>query len=522
MRITSGWPTTHPESSADANASFRRRIGRHLTRRSEYDGVVIGAGPNGLAAAIVLARAGRSVLVLEAEEGIGGGTRSAALTLPGFTHDVCSAIHPMAVASPFLRTLPLHQHGLEWIHPPYPLAHPFDNGTAAILDHSIENTCQTLGMDGKGYRRLVGPLSAQWSLLEEYLLGPIGIPRHPLVMARFGIHAMQPASRLARSSFKSESARALFAGLAAHSVLPLESWGTSAIGLVLAAAAHVRGWPLPKGGSQRIADALASYLRSLGGEILTGVRVRSLKDLPPSRIVLCDLSPRGLLQIAGESLPATYCRALTRYQHGPGVFKVDWALRGPIPWIAPHCDHAGTVHLGGTLSEIARSERESWRNEISERPFVLLAQSSLFDPSRAPVGCHTAWAYCHVPSGSEFDMTDRIEAQVERFAPGFRELILARSTRSPALLERDNSNLVGGDITGGANTLRQLFLRPTRRRYATPVRGLFLCSASTPPGGGVHGMCGYHAAMRALASASPPDPDDPPRRLRMDYDALGS
>ena len=333
-------------------------------------------------------------------------------------------------------------------------------------------------------------------------MGPIGVPSHPLVMARFWIHAIQPASHLARSSFKSESARALFAGLAAHSVMPLESWGTSAIGLVLAAVAHVRGWPIPKGGSQRIADALASYLRSLGGEILTGVRVRSLKDLPPSGIVLCDLSPRGLLQVAGESLPMSYRRALARYQNGAGVFKVDWALRGPIPWVAPHCGKAGTVHLGGTMSEIARSERECWRNEISERPFVLLAQSSLFDPSRAPAGCHTAWAYCHVPSGSEFDMTDRIEAQVERFAPGFRELILARSTRSPALLERDNSNLVGGNVTGGANSLRQLLLRPTSRLYATPVRGLFLCSASTPPGGGVHGMCGYHAAIRALASAS--------------------
>jgi phytoene dehydrogenase-like protein len=473
-----------------------------LTRRSEYDGVVIGSGPNGLAAAIVLARAGRSVLVLEAEERIGGGTRSGELTLPGFIHDVCSAVHPMAVASPFLRTLPLHQHGLEWVYPPQPLAHPFDNGTAAILDHSIENTCQTLGVDGHAYRKLVGPLAAQWSLLEESILGPIGVPRHPLFMARFGIHAMQPAGRLARSSFKSESTRALFAGLAAHSVMPLESWGTSAIGLVLAAAAHVRGWPIPKGGSQRIADAMASYLRSLGGEVLAGVRVRSLKDLPPSGIVLCDLSPRGLLQIAGEILPKRYCRGLARYQYGPGVFKVDWALRGPIPWMAPHCDQSGTVHLGGTMSEIARSEQQSWRNEISERPFVLLAQSSLFDPSRAPAGCHTAWAYCHVPSGSKFDMTDRIEAQVERFAPGFRNLILARSTRSPALMERDNSNLVGGDITGGANTLRQLFLRPTHRLYATPARGLFLCSASTPPGGGVHGMCGYHAAMQALASAS--------------------
>jgi phytoene dehydrogenase-like protein len=470
-----------------------------LTQGREYDGVVIGSGPNGLAAAIVLARAGRSVLVLEAEEKIGGGTRSDELTLPGFTHDFWSAVHPMAVASPFLRALPLHEHGLEWIDPPLPLAHPLDDGTAAILDHSIENTCEMLGVDGKSYRRLIGPLAKQWNLLENYILGPLGVPKHPLVMARFGIHAMQPASRLAASSFKSESARALFAGLAGHSVMPLESWGTSAIGLVLATAGHVKSWPIPKGGSQKIADALASYLRSLGGEIRTGVRVRSLKDLPPSGIILCDLSPRGLLQIARENLPKSYCNALEKFKHGPGVFKLDWALRGPIPWSAPQCRRAGTVHVGGTLSEIARSERECWSNEISERPFVLLAQPSLFDPSRAPAGCHTAWAYCHVPNGSEVDMTDRIEAQVERFAPGFRELILARSKKSPAMLERGNANLIGGDITGGANSLSQLFLRPTRRLYSTPVKGLFLCSASTPPGGGVHGMCGYHAATRALA-----------------------
>lgn len=473
-----------------------------MTRRNEYDGVVIGSGPNGLAAAIVLARAGRSVLVLEAEEHIGGGTRSAELTLPGFTHDVCSAVHPMAVASPFLRTLPLHEHALEWIDPPYPLAHPFDDGTAASLDYSIDKTCVALGADGKSYRSLVGPLAAQWDSLAEDILGPLGVPRHPFVMARFGIHAIQPANFLANTNFKSEPARALFAGIAAHSILPLDFWGTSAIGLVLAAAAHGKGWPIPKGGSQRIADAMASYLLSLGGEIVTGTRISSLKDVPPSEIVLCDLSPRGLLQIAGDKFPASFRRALTRYKHGPGVFKMDWALRGPIPWTAPACGKAGTVHVGGTISEISRSEEDCWRNKISERPFVLVTQSSVFDSSRAPAGCHTAWAYCHVPSGSEFDMTDRIEAQVERFAPGFRELILARSTKSPAALERDNSNLIGGDITGGANTLRQLFARPTRRLYATPVKGLYLCSASTPPGGGVHGMCGFHAATRALANAS--------------------
>jgi phytoene dehydrogenase-like protein len=473
-----------------------------LSRRSEYDGVVVGSGPNGLAAAIVLARAGRSVLVLEAADRIGGGLRSGALTLPGFTHDVCSAVHPMAVASPFLRTLPLHEHGLEWIYPRYPLAHPFDDGSAAILDRSLEKTCELLGGDGAAYQRLVGPLVEKWGLLEDFILGPIGFPRHPVAVSRFGVQAIQPATRLANSNFKSEKARALFAGLAAHSLMPLESWGTAAIGLVLAALAHGVGWPIAKGGSQRVADAMAAYLCTLGAEIVTGRQVRSLKDLPSSKVVLCDVSPRGLLEIAGESFPASSRGAFERFRYGPGVFKVDWALREPIPWTARQCVEAGTVHLGGTMAEIAQSESECWWTGVSERPFVLLAQSSLFDSSRAPAGHHTAWAYCHVPSGSEVDMREHIEAQVERFAPGFRELILARSTRSPAQMERENANLVGGNISGGANSLRQLFLRPTWELYKTPVNGLFLCSASTPPGGGVHGMCGYHAATRALKSIS--------------------
>lgn len=472
-----------------------------MTQRTEYDGVVVGSGPNGLAAAIVLARSGLSVLVLEAQEQIGGATRSGALTLPGFTHDLCSAVHPMAAASPFFRALPLHDHGLQWIYPQYPLAHPFDDGSVTLLERSFEKTCQSLGADEKSYRRLLGPLTEKWALIEKDILGPIGLPRHPLALARFGIDAIQPASRLAKSYFKSERARALFAGLAAHSLLPLESWGTSAVGLVLAALAHVAGWPIAKGGSQRIADALASYFRSLGGEIVTGIRVRSQKELPRSRIVLCDLSPRGLLQIAGDSLPASYRRALERYQYGPGIFKVDWALTGPIPWAARQCAQAGTVHLGGSMSEIVQSEHDSCRRQHAEHPFVLLAQPSLVDPSRAPSGCHTAWAYCHVPNGSELDMTNRIEAQVERFAPGFRDLILARSTKSPAQLEAENPNLVGGNITGGANSLRQLFFRPTYRFYQTPLKSLFLCSASTPPGAGVHGMCGYNAAMQALRSA---------------------
>lgn len=467
-------------------------------RRNKYDAVVVGSGPNGLAAAIVLARAGRSVIVLEARDQIGGGTRSDALTLPGFLHDVCSAVHPMAAASPFLRTLPLGDHGLEWIYPRYAVAHPFDDGTAAVLENSIENSCRSLGADGNNYRQLIGPLVANWNELEECILGPMNLFSHPLIVARFGIHAVKPATYLAKSTFKLKSTRALFAGLAAHSIMPLEAWGTSAIGLVLAAHAHVRGWPFAKGGSQQIAEALGSYLRSLGGEILTNARIRSYDELPPSRVVLFGLSPRGLIEILGDRLPESYRRSLERYEYGPAVFKVDWALHGPIPWKAPQSRDAGTLHLGGTIEEIARSERDPWRDEHSEQPFVLLAQPSLFDASRAPAGCHTAWAYCHVPNGSRLDMTDRIEAQVERFAPGFKQLIVARSTKSPAQLEAENPNLVGGSITGGANSLRQLFWRPTSRLYETPLPGLFLCSASTPPGAGVHGMCGYHAAMRAL------------------------
>jgi phytoene dehydrogenase-like protein len=471
-----------------------------LEQRSDYDAIVVGAGPNGLAAAIVLAKAGRSVLVLEAQRQVGGGVRSEALTLPGYTHDVCSAVHPMAIASPFLRALPLQEHGLEWIQPPYPLAHPLDDGSAAVLDHSLAVTSASLGSDAIAYERLMGPLFRDWQRLEQCILGPLQLPRHPFTMARFGVHAIQPATRLARSHFKTEPARALFAGLAAHSLMPLEAWGTSAIALVLGILAHVSGWPIPKGGSQRIADAMASYLRSLGGEIVTGMHVWSQKELPASKVVLYDLSPRALLQIAGESLPPGYRHALDRFQYGPAVFKVDWALRAPIPWKSPQCAKAGTVHLGGTLAEIARSERDGTNNAPAERPFVLLAQPSLFDPTRAPAGCHTAWAYCHVPTGCRIDMTSRIEVQVERFAPGFAKLILARSTRSPAQMEDENPNLIGGNISGGANSLRQLLIRPTLRFYSTPAKGIYLCSASTPPGAGVHGMCGYHAATLALKS----------------------
>jgi len=471
-----------------------------VLRKTAYDAVVVGSGPNGLAAAIVMAKADRSVLVLEAEDSIGGGTRSAQLTLPGYVHDICSAVHPMALASPFFRSLPLEEHGLEWIYPPLPLAHPRDDGTAMVLDRSLDGTCESLGVDAQSYRNLLGPLVRNWGVVESAILGPLGVPRNPIAMSRFGLHAIQPAARLARNKFQTEAARVLFAGLACHSVVPLEKWGTAAIGLVLAAVAHVYSWPIPKGGSQRIGDALASYLRSLGGEIQCGVRVESIDDIPSARTIFCDLTPQGLLKIAAQVLPANYQKALRRYKYGPGVFKVDWALSNPIPWKAKECSGAGTVHVGSSLEEIERSERAAWNGSQDDKPFVLVTQPSLFDSTRAPVGRHTAWAYCHVSNNSDCDMTSRIESQIERVAPGFRDAILARSTRGPAELQRHNANLVGGDISGGANNLMQLFLRPTRRTYATPHRGLYLCSSSTPPGGGVHGMCGYHAAVRAIAA----------------------
>jgi phytoene dehydrogenase-like protein len=463
-----------------------------------WDAVVIGAGPNGLAAAIVLARAGCSVLVFEAEQTIGGGARSAALTLPGFIHDICSAVHPLAVASPFFRTLPLAEHGLQWIDPPAPLAHPFDDGTAAVLERSIAATGERLDQDASRYQKLMAPLVASWPDLDVELLGPLGWPRHPLTLARFGFRAIRSASGLAKSSFTGERARALFAGLAAHSMLPLEQIPSAAFGLVLAIAAHITGWPSPFGGAQKIADALASYFRSLGGHIVTGIRIQNLDQLPPAKAILCDVTPRQLLSIAGHHLPESYRRKLARYRYGVGAFKVDWALDSPIPWKAAECRRAGTVHLGGTIKEIADAERAPWRSKHAERPFVLLTQPSLFDPSRAPAGKHTAWAYCHVPNGSTFDMLEPIENQVERFAPGFRDLVLARNVMSPQRLEQHNANLIGGDINGGVQDLWQLFARPTLRLYSVPVAGLYLCSSSTPPGGGVHGMCGYFAASAVL------------------------
>jgi phytoene dehydrogenase-like protein len=466
----------------------------------EYDAVVVGAGPNGLAAAITLAREGKSVLLVEAADTIGGGTRSAELTLPGFVHDVCSAIHPLAAYSTFFRSLPLHEHGLEWVHPPAPLAHPMDDGSAAVLERSIEESGRTLGKDAEAYRRLVAPLVRDWDRLTGSIMGPLRFPAHPIALARFGVKAILPARLLARAAFRGEQARALFAGMAAHSMLPLDRPPSAAFGLVLAALGHVAGWPVARGGSQMIANALGSYLQSLGGEIVTGQTVISLRDLPPSRAVLLDVTPRQVLRIAGDRLPSGYRRQLSRFRYGPGVFKLDIALDGPIPWKAAECARAGTVHLGGPLDEIVSAERAVAEGKHPLKPFVLLAQQSLFDATRAPEGKHTVWAYCHVPNGSTFDMAERIEAQIERFAPGFRDRILARHAMSSADMQGYNPNYIGGDINGGLQDLRQLFTRPVVRPtpYITPAKGLYICSSSTPPGGGVHGLCGWEAARSAL------------------------
>jgi phytoene dehydrogenase-like protein len=464
---------------------------------ASLDAIVVGSGPNGLAAAIALAKAGRSVRVYEAEATVGGAVRSAELTEPGFVHDTCSTVHALALVSPFLKSLPLAAHGLSFAHPEAPVAHPLDDGTAVVVRRSLDETADSLGADGRAYRRLFRPFVDRSDDLMEALLAPPRL-RHPLLLARFGRSAIRSASGLARSCFSNERTRAMFAGVAAHSMVPLDKAATAGYGLGLLTAAHAVGWPVARGGSGELSRALAAYLVSLGGENVAGTRVEALGGLPPARVVLCDVTPRQFLALAGNAANPRYRRRLARYRYGPGVFKMDWALSRPVPWKAHDCATAGTIHIGGSEPEIAHGEHESWNGRHADRPYAIVVQPTLFDPTRAPRGMHTLWAYCHVPNGSTVDMRARIEQQIERFAPGFRERVIAASVMRPADIERHNANLVGGDIGAGITDLRQFVARPTLTTYSTPVRGLYLCSASTPPGVGVHGMCGYHAAHRAL------------------------
>ncbi|MEX2551764.1 MAG: NAD(P)/FAD-dependent oxidoreductase [Actinomycetota bacterium] len=464
-----------------------------------FDAVVVGSGPNGLAAAITLAQAGHSVQVIEGEPTIGGGLRTAELTLPGFHHDICSAIHPLALASPFLASLPLADHGLEMLQPPLAAAHPLEQFPGVALKRSVDETAELLGEDAAAYRSLMAPLVRDSSKLVEQFLGPLRPPRHPLAAARFGVYAALPATLLAKR-FQGEGARALFAGCAAHAILPLSRPPTAGFGLLMGLLGHSAGWPAAKGGSQSIAGALRSILESLGGQIEVGHKIDSIDELPAHKVALLDIGPRELIRITGDRLPDLYKKMLRRYRYGPGVFKVDWALDGPVPWKDPACSSAGTVHLGGTLEEIAASEKMLWKGRHADQPYVIVVQQSIVDDSRAPEGKHTLWAYCHVPNGSTVDRTDAIESQIERSAPGFKDLILGKSTMDTREFERHNSNYVGGDINGGIQDLFQLFTRPVPRLdpYSTPLDGVYLCSASTPPGGGVHGMCGHFAARSAL------------------------
>ncbi len=470
--------------------------------QSRYDAVIVGSGPNGMAAAILLAQEGFSVIVLEAKETIGGGARTEELTLPGFRHDICSAIHPMGMVSPFIRTLPLADYGLEWAYSPAAIAHPLDDGSAATLELSLDATAGRLGADEKSYRALMAPFAAKAGQLFDEILRPIlalPLPKDPMLLARFGAYGMRSAMGLA-GRFRTPQARALFGGSAAHSFLPLQKTGSASFGLALMLAGHATGWPAAKGGSSSIIEAMAAYLRSLGGVIETSRRVRSLRDLPLATVALFDVTPIQLAYIAADELPRPYLRKLGRFRYGPGVFKVDFALDGPIPWKAEECARSATVHVGGTIEEIAAHERSVFHGRMTDKPFVLVAQQSMFDPTRAPEGKHTGWAYCHVPHGSTEDATEAIERQMERFAPGFRDRILARHTFNTAQYEEHNANYVGGDIGGGANTMSQFLTRPFAKLdpYSTPNPRIYICSSSTPPGGGVHGMCGYWAARSAL------------------------
>lgn len=468
---------------------------------------VIGAGPNGLAAAITLAQSGVQVEVFEAEATPGGAMRSMELTLPGFFHDFGAAVYPLGVGSPFFSSLPLLKHGLEWIHSPAPLAHPLDDGTAVVLERDLDSAAASLGPDGKTWGKLMRPFVEHWSeFAPEVLRPPLKIPRHPLLMARFGVNALLSAKTIA-SRFRVARTRALFAGLAAHSFLALDEPLSGALGLLMAIPAHAVGWPVPRRGAQAITNALCEYLSTLGGKVITSSRIASLESLSGYDAILCDVSPSQLVAIADNRLSDGYRHRLKNFRYGPGAFKVDYSLSQPIPWKAPDCSRAATVHLGGSFEEIAASEKAVRSGKSSEQPFVLLAQPTLFDSSRAPAGKHTAWAYCHVPNGSQVDMLQRIEAQIERFAPGFRDVLLARHVLNPANLEAMDANLVGGDIGGGIVDLHQFLFRPTRRLYATSAKDIFICSASTPPGGGVHGMCGYHAAKMALSRISKTAPE---------------
>ncbi len=460
---------------------------------------VIGAGPNGLAAAIVLAQAGMPVDVLEAESTPGGAARTLELTLPGFHHDFGSAVFPLGAGSPFFSALPLRNHGLEWIHSPAVLAHPLDDGTAVMLERDLHETKNSLGIDGPAWEQLIRPFVERWNEFIPEILRPISfIPKHRLLMARFGMVALRSAQAVARR-FRSPRTRALFAGLAAHSFLSLDEPLSAAFAIMMAVPAHAVGWPIPRRGAQALTNALCSLLVTLGCNVTTSSPVENLAALSDYDLFLCDLTPRQLLKIGRQNLSASYQRRLGKFRYGPAAFKVDYALNAPIPWKAPDCMRAATVHLGGSFEEIAASEKVVRSGQHSNRPFVLLAQPSLFDNSRAPAGKHTAWAYCHVPNGSQVNMLERLEDQIERFAPGFRDCVLAQRVFSPADLERMDANLVGGDIGGGTIDIRQSLFRPTWRHYATSARNIYLCSASTPPGGGVHGMCGYHAAKLALA-----------------------
>ncbi len=468
--------------------------------QSKYDAVIVGSGPNGLSAAITLAKQGLRVLVIEGKDTIGGGVRSKEFTLPGFTHDVCSAVHPLALSSPFFRSIDLKRYGLKWIQSPYVLAHPLENEKAILLNQNLEEFVAGLGADARNYQRIFFPLVRNSDHLIDDLLGPLRIPRFPLTFARFGLNAMRSAAEFARSNFQNSGTRALFAGMAAHGMIPLHRMASASFGIVLTLSAHTVGWPIPQGGAQQIVNSLTAILHNLGGEVLTGEMVTDLHQLPRTPVTLLDVSPKTLIQIAGDALPESYLRPLKRYRFGAGVFKIDWALDAPIPWTNPLVSQAATVHLGGTFEEILASEQEVAQGGLPAKPFVILVQPSLFDPSRAPAGKHTAWAYCHVPNGSQVDMRERIEKQVERFAPGFRSHILAAHTITAAEYETYNPNYVGGDINTGAQDLGQMFTRPAIRwdSYSTPLKGVYLCSSATPPGGGVHGMCGYLAAKSAL------------------------